>query len=971
MTEELNRRHNLATIPTINNNGESYIVPFDIYKEGYDAYDISNWFKGRVGDNGTPFGIRWYKHGQLMDVTGMRPFIEGQVGDYTIDDSDPDDPKINMDSEASNVHVVGDVNDCQEYGVAIYRLINQAMPQSGIFYGKIGVMGTQDDGTTVMSSVDVVFKVLAGHMSMVGARKFYVSELEKALLDFKAKIKQHDQEYATLLEKHNQEFQDQVKKNEDDFNSHLSDELKHIHDQYQQKAQLAQDSLDVLQREINEARNTNDDLSITIKNMLANLRANNIVTLPEWNKLKAQLTDYVSSINIQPETYSTLADVAAKYPKGSNNLIVTADGHKAIWKDGKWQDGGNFISPGLTSNSVNYDNLTTLLQSLFTLQYTPITQFNWKQGFFSRGAAQPTTDYPLAQYDELAVKAGDEFTISGIARDDMPVFAVTNPKGEELVSYPAEPTKDDEIIENYHFAIPSGGTKLYVNQATHIDNNHFALQKATGIILSGDQNVNIDRLEKTLKDSLDYVYSPVDVNWTSDGFFSATTGILNKGESDYKYALLNVVPGEHYIINGYARDDLHPYVITDSDNNVLATYPTDNVMNDRHIVDHTFTIPENGTQLKISDFYNDAQFILQKATGINFKLDPNSVSLNELNSSLQNAFIPTWTNINLNWQNGGFYSKSAGVLISNAAFQWAQIPVVKGDTYRINGTSLQDMSAFLLKDKAGLIKEIHQFTEPVNAVPLVDFKLEVKQDGTLYLNRQINTSFKLEKLNYLVKSSNSSAVNKKWGALGDSLTDIGTLGADQKNYVDFVSQELGLEATNLGVGGSGYLRANDPDHPDRFYNREISGDYDVITIFGSFNDTNVANATIGSQSTINDKSTLWGAVTATLQNIWNANDQTVIGIITPTPWVSKNYQQDIRNGINGTIKCVDYVNALKDIAKYYSIPLLNLFDESNLRPWDESFKNKYFHNQDGIHPLSTGHQLFLAPKICDFIKSLM
>ena len=62
MTEELNRRHNLATMPTINNNGESYIVPFDIYKEGYDAYDISNWFKVRVGDNGTPFGIRWYKH---------------------------------------------------------------------------------------------------------------------------------------------------------------------------------------------------------------------------------------------------------------------------------------------------------------------------------------------------------------------------------------------------------------------------------------------------------------------------------------------------------------------------------------------------------------------------------------------------------------------------------------------------------------------------------------------------------------------------------------------------------------------------------------------------------------------------------------------------------------------------------------------------------------------------------------------
>ena len=196
---EINKKNDLAVIPPTNNDGDPYVLPLDIFKEGYTAYNISNWFKGRVGDNGTPFAIRWYSHGRLLNILGMRPFIEGQVGDYTIDDSDPDNPQINMAEDASHIHIVGDVDDTQEGGLAIYRLISQAFPKSGIFYGKIGFMGTQDDGTLVNTGVDIVFKVLAGHMNMLGARKFYVSELEKAWLDLQTNFKQYDKEYDAKL----------------------------------------------------------------------------------------------------------------------------------------------------------------------------------------------------------------------------------------------------------------------------------------------------------------------------------------------------------------------------------------------------------------------------------------------------------------------------------------------------------------------------------------------------------------------------------------------------------------------------------------------------------------------------------------------------------------------------------------------------------------------------------------------------
>ena len=370
MTEELNRRHNLATMPTINNNGESYIVPFDIYKEGYDAYDISNWFKGRVGDNGTPFGIRWYKHGQLMDVTGMRPFIEGQVGDYTIDDSDPDDPKINMDSEASNVHVVGEVNDCQEYGVAIYRLINQAMPQSGIFYGKIGVMGTQDDGTTVMSSVDVVFKVLAGHMNMLGARKFYVSELEKAWLDLQARIKKYQADYKDATDKQAEQFKEDTEKALADLNTKIANEIKRAEDTLGDTQASIDNNLAALKR-----------ISVSVGALQAQLDARDLETnfdhKADIKALKDDIGFRFSQIKHPVQAYDSLDQIKAKYPNGADGDMLAVDtGHIYIyqWDSNVWKDCGVYQTHGLSQS--DQANINNALKGSGTLADPTVAPYN-------------------------------------------------------------------------------------------------------------------------------------------------------------------------------------------------------------------------------------------------------------------------------------------------------------------------------------------------------------------------------------------------------------------------------------------------------------------------------------------------------------------------------------------------------------------------------------------------------------------
>lgn len=542
MTEELNRRHNLATTPTINNNGESYIVPFDIYKEGYDAYDISNWFKGRVGDNGTPFGIRWYKHGQLMDVTGMRPFIEGQVGDYTIDDSDPDDPKINMDSEASNVHVVGDVNDCQEYGVAIYRLINQAMPQSGIFYGKIGVMGTQDDGTTVMSSVDIVFKVLAGHMSMVGARKFYVSELEKALLDFKSKIKASEEDFQNTLDQHNQDFQKKTQQVIDDARNAYDSETKNAHD-----------ALNALDAQIQSNSNNETNLSRRLIGMQNQIDTKDIITRPEYEDQNVRIDKRLAEMNLNVETYHTLADVAQKYPTGSSNLIVTDDGYRAVWDGKNWVKGSAFVAAPLGNKAVAPTNVSNIS---YKQVLDNAIDFN-----SIRAWLQPSPSYVLKQDTSIDLKGttGDNGLIIKIDASSLNDTFYINYKLNPLQNNNTQPfsiyqIKSNDQLGKELFKVMSNRYRSGSIECSKADFKDYIVDDTFYLLLAvHDENffnvkvsVSNNRLSTNLEEVADKVNCPDRLSTTS--LNAKDWNVWNA--SDDSYTLVNNPEGLYFKQNG-------------------------------------------------------------------------------------------------------------------------------------------------------------------------------------------------------------------------------------------------------------------------------------------------------------------------------------------------------------------------------------------------------------------------------------
>ena len=174
-----------------------------------------------------------------------------------------------------------------------------------------------------------------------------------------------------------------------------------------------------------------------------------------------------------------------------------------------------------------------------------------------------------------------------------------------------------------------------------------------------------------------------------------------------------------------------------------------------------------------------------------------------------------------------------------------------------------------------------------------------------------------------------------------------------KHYFDYVAEKTGIKTVNLGVSGTGYMRRKDINRA--FYQRvsDIPEDADVITIFGSGNDLS-SDQTLG---TVTDTGTdtICGCINATIDAIYERIPLARLGIVTPTPWVGNMPSKT-------TCGMAKYSEAIVEICKRRSIPCLDLYHESNLRPDDENFRKLAFSKDggNGVHPDEKGHEIIAA-----------
>lgn len=212
--------------------------------------------------------------------------------------------------------------------------------------------------------------------------------------------------------------------------------------------------------------------------------------------------------------------------------------------------------------------------------------------------------------------------------------------------------------------------------------------------------------------------------------------------------------------------------------------------------------------------------------------------------------------------------------------------------------------------------------------------------------------------------------NKKIAFLGDSITE-GVGVSDPANiYWNRLAAATGAEVYNHAIRGTRIAPQRIPTafelSADRCFvyrAEEISEDMDLVVIFGGTNDYGHGDAAFGD---MNDRSldTFYGAYHQLVQKLMAKCPKVIV--MTP---LHREVENSLYNdyGIRRMGSLEDYVNAIRQVAAHYDLPVVDLYAECPIYPADKASREQYA--PDGLHPNDAGHEL-VARMLLDKLKNL-
>lgn len=350
--------------------------------------------------------------------------------------------------------------------------------------------------------------------------------------------------------------------------------------------------------------------------------------------------------------------------------------------------------------------------------------------------------------------------------------------------------------------------------------------------------------------------------------------------------------------------------------------------------------------------YSDIQ---QKVSSIKFK----SVYNEEHLTSIPNRIIDS--------------SGAVTTFASDSYIVTDYVPVSGGDIIKITAGTNWGNALYAFYNESFSCVEVGDIANNIKDYTVIDKKEVTVPIGSKYIaisenaNRPDYAAKLFKKNGYVI---DNGYIGKKWVCVGDSLTENNS--ATTKHYQDYIAEELGVDIINMGVGGSGYMRGQDTSKA--FYQRvlNVPTSANVVTVFGGGNDCNLSVIPYDKLGDVTDSGTdtICGCINKTLDNYYTVMPTVPIGIITPSHW----QQFPTSDKTNRMEKVVE---KLIEIAEMRSVPILDLYHCSSLRPWDETNRNECFSNGDnldgngdGVHPNELGHKI-ISSKIREFIKTLI
>ena len=200
--------------------------------------------------------------------------------------------------------------------------------------------------------------------------------------------------------------------------------------------------------------------------------------------------------------------------------------------------------------------------------------------------------------------------------------------------------------------------------------------------------------------------------------------------------------------------------------------------------------------------------------------------------------------------------------------------------------------------------------------------------------------------------------------LGDSITQgVGVADKENDCFVSIIRNKYGAVCRNYGIGGTRIARKtipsevsiHDKDYCGRF--AEMDDDADMIFVFGGTNDFGHGDATIG-RPTDRTPYTFYGALHTLITGLINKYPKSKICVITPLHRLGEEKPQ---------FKLIDFVRVVREVAEFYSLPVLDLYANLGVNPQVPIMKETYM--PDGLHPNAAGYNL-IAEKVVAFIRAM-
>lgn len=256
-----------------------------------------------------------------------------------------------------------------------------------------------------------------------------------------------------------------------------------------------------------------------------------------------------------------------------------------------------------------------------------------------------------------------------------------------------------------------------------------------------------------------------------------------------------------------------------------------------------------------------------------------------------------------------------------------------------------------------------------------EIESKIKEDGKISIDdsntatnktwssSKIDSQFKdiAKRIESIGTGGNGSSVNlwnnKVASFLGDSITaGINT----EKTYHAYLKELIGFKTcNNYGINGASITNHSN-GICDRYNN--VDANSDIIFVFGGTNDF-YYNKSLGdwyildgTTRTLNtDITTFKGALSTICNGLLSKFPNKQIILMTPIHrYTFNNQQTDFQANASG-LYLEDYVDCIKEAGKIFSIPVIDLYNESGLFPANSANASLYFHSSDKLHPNKDGH----------------